>query len=464
MSPRSKAIAALTACLLLPAVLGLNLGGCGSKGIPGVKVEEVARGDLTLLISAVGTLEPASYVDVPCRTGCVIEQLLVSDGDEVEAGDVLATLQSADLEQQAEKAYADYLNAASVGDIMSGMWNNSIISYQALSGAVQNFSALQTQVDGLALTFFDLVPTLATFLPPEMQQQVIQVLQVQKSSYLEAMDQRVTPQAPSPAGYPSSAAAADRERRRQASRQNELAQAVKAEPRIVAPVAGAVVFQPPSSGLPTDLLSGLTGSLGSLAGSLGALGGISMGGDLSGLLSGLIPEQQLAPGTRLQAGQAAFRIVDLHEMRVSAEVEEADIIKVRKGQRAEVVLDAYPDRVFRGKVIQVGAKGKSGSSGTTVFPVTILLDRSEVPLKIGFNATVDIEASSRSDVVTVPLSAVMRSGRETFVYVVEKGVARRREVVTGLEAEDMVEVVEGLEAGERIVAEGASRVRDGDRL
>ncbi len=464
MTPRMKAVAVMAACLLLPAILGLNLGGCGSRGIPGVKVGEAVRGDLTLLVSAIGTLEPASAVDVPCRISCVLEQLLVSDGDEVEAGDILALLQPADLEQQADQAYANYLNAASIGDLMSGMWNNSIISYQSLSDAVRNFGSLQAQVDGLALTFFDLAPALASFLPPEMQQQVIQVVQAQKSQYLEAMGQRVGIQAPSPSSYPSSAAAADRERKKLASQQYELAKAAKDEPRITAPVAGAVVFMPPSSGLPTDLLSGLTGSFGSLAGSLGALGGIPTGGGLEGVLSGLFPEQRLAPGTRLQAGQAAFRIVDLHEMRVAAEVEEADIIKVRKGQNVEVALDAYPDRVFRGKVIQVGAKGKSGSSGTTVFPVTIQLERSDIPLKIGFNATVDIEASSRKGVVMVPLNAVMRSGRDTFVYVVEGGVARRREVVTGLEAEDMVEVVEGLEAGEKVVTEGASKIKDGERL
>jgi len=464
MTPRKKAVATLSACLLLPVILGLNLGGCGNRGIPGVKVGEAVRGDLTLLVSAVGTLEPSAAVDVVCRSSCIIDQLLVSDGDEVEAGEVLATLQAADLEQQAEQAYADYLNAASLGDIMSGMWNNSIVSYEAMSGAVDSFASLQSQVDGLALTFFDLVPTLAAFLPPEMQQQVIQLVQAQRKQYLEAMNQRVAPQVPSPSGYPSSAAAADRERKRLAAQRNEQARAARDEPRIVAPMAGAVVFQPPSSGVPTDLLGSLSGSLGSLAGSLGALGGMTMGGDLSGLLSGLFPEQELAPGTRMQAGQAAFRIVDLHEMKVSAEVEEADIIKVRKGQRAEVVLDAYPDRVFRGTVTQVGAKGKSGSTGTTVFPVTIQLDRSDIPLKIGFNATVDIEASSRSGVVVVPQAAVFRSGQEAYVYVVEKGVARRREVVTGLEAEDMVEIVDGLEPGEKVVMEGASKVKEGDRL
>jgi HlyD family secretion protein len=464
MSRRGKAFVVLSSFLLLPVIMGLNLTGCGSRGIPGVKVQEAARTDMSLLVSAVGTLEPSGAVDVVCRSNCVLEQLLVSDGDEVEAGEVLATLQVAGLEQQAQQANANYLNAAAMGDLMSGMWNNSTLSYDVITGTVQGLGAMQSQVDSLALTFFDLAPTLATMLPPETQQQVLQVVQAQKSQYLESMNNRVQPQVSSPSGYPSSAAAADRERRRLAAEQNELAQAAKNDPRIVAPVAGAVVFQPPSGGMPTDLINSLTGSLSSLTGSLGALGGISMGGDFGSLFSDLFPSSELAPGTKLQAGQAAFRIVDLQNMRVKAEVEESDIVKVRKGQRVQVMLDAYPDHVFWGTVVQVGAKGSSGSSGATVFPVTIQMERSEVPLKIGFNATVDIEVSTREEVVAVPVTAVVRSGREAFVYVVDKGAVTRREVATGLEAEDMVEIVEGLEPGELVVTEGVSKVKPGDRL
>ncbi len=64
----------------------------------------------------------------------------------------------------------------------------------------------------------------------------------------------------------------------------------------------------------------------------------------------------------------------------------------------------------------------------------------------------------------VPVTAVVRSGQESFVYVVEGGRARRREVVTGLEADDLVEILEGLEPGELVVIEGTAKVKPGDRL
>ncbi len=444
---------------------GLNSSGCAGKGIPGVRAEETTVGTITSQVSATGKLESAGTTDVVPIAGGTIGELMVSDGDEVEAGEVLAVLQQGSLDTAAEQAYSSYLTTASMGDLMEGMWSNSIMSFESMSVAMQSLTAIQSQADDMVMTFFDITPTLAAFLPPSQQQQVLSWIGEQKSEYLDNVSSRPALQLPSPTSYPSTAAAADAARSALALQNYQLAEAGKSDPRLVAPISGAVVFTPPSGLFPSDLLSGITSSLGGLSSGLAALGGASsLGGDLSGMLSGLFPSDEITTGTKVTAGQAIFQIVDLQNMKVKAQVEESDIPRVKKGQKVKVMLDAYPEEEFYGKVVQVGAKGEGGSSGTTVFPVTIQMDRTEIPLRIGYNAVVDIEVMRSENVIVIQSGALVKSGGEVYVYVVDRGVAVRRDVVVGMESEDLVEIKEGLEEGEQIVVEGANKVKPGSRI
>lgn len=461
---RKKASILILAVIALPLAVGLNVSGCAGKGIPGVQVGEVAVGEISTRVSAMGKLEPSAAIDVTPISSGTIGELMVSDGDMVEAGETLATLEAGSLEAQQEQARANYLTSASVGDLMSGMWSNSTLPYQTLATSLQSVGAMQAQADSIIMTYFDLAPTFASFLPPQQQQEVLAVIEQQKTQYVEAMNNRVVPQVPTPSGYPSSAAAADAARTDIAGKKYQQAKAGADDPNLKAPIAGAVVFTPPSL-FPGDLLGDLSSSLGGLTSGLGALGGVSsLSGGLSGMLSGLLPSSEIKSGTQVQAGQAIFQIVDLQNMRVKAEVEESDIPRVKKGQVVRIMLDAYPEEEFLGKVVQVGAKGQSGSSGTTVFPVTIQMERSDVPLRIGYNAVVDIEVLKKEGVLIIPSAALVKSGSDAYVYVVKDGVVQRRDVVPGIESEELVEIYEGLEEGEPIVVEGANKVKPGSRV
>jgi hypothetical protein len=235
-------------------------------------------------------------------------------------------------------------------------------------------------------------------------------------------------------------------------------------PDITAPVPGYVVFAEPSGILPSDLLSEMLGGLGSLTSSMGALSGL-LGTDLSSLFGGGGDTGgELEVGSKLTAGQTAFQIIDLQEMRVMAQVEETDIPNVQEGQSVEIFLDAYPDITFGGKVTQVGVKSQTGSAGTTIFPVVVQMDRTDIPLRLGYNATVDIKVLSKSDVIAVPITAIIEEDGTEYVFVVEDGKAYLREIEAGDRTEEWVQVVSGLDEGERIVVEGAQKVKEGQKV
>lgn len=437
--------------------------GCFGGSVEGVQVEEVSRGDVSRLVSAVGTLEAAQPVDVVPPVGGTIAVLNVKEGDYVNAGDVLATLDQQELQAQAAQAEADYLTTVSIGDILQGQWSNSTAMYKTFEYASEAFMDMQSQIDSMILGFYDMIPALMPYIPPNKQEYLKSLLAEEREQYLQLISSRPGVPRISYSGYPSSAAAADAARVEAASYDYQRIMEGVKTPDITAPVSGYLVFAAPSGIMPTDILSDLLGGLGSLTTSMGSLSGF-LGGDLSSLTGGGEAGAELKVGSKVSAGEAAFQIMDLRDMRVMAQVEETDIPDVKEGQAVDIFLDAYPDLTFTGTVAQVGVKAETGSAGTTVFEVVVLMDRTDIPLRLGYNATVDIKVLSREDVISIPITALLEEDGREYAYVVEDGEALRREIEAGERSEEWVEVLSGLEVGERVVVEGVGKVKEGQKV
>ncbi|MEX2088392.1 MAG: efflux RND transporter periplasmic adaptor subunit, partial [Bacteroidota bacterium] len=104
-------------------------------------------------------------------------------------------------------------------------------------------------------------------------------------------------------------------------------------------------------------------------------------------------------------GTVLATIADMEQVHVETNVDEVDIGKVREGQRARVVADAYPDDGFNGEVIRISPLGKSQQNVTT-FSVVVLVRNLSGKLKAGMSCAVDIEIFRRQQVVLVPNEAL----------------------------------------------------------
>jgi HlyD family secretion protein len=434
--------------------------GCFGGSVQGVQVVEVTRGDLIKSISATGVMQAAQPVDVVPQASATIVGLPVKDGDYVSAGDTLAVLDAQELAAQEAQARANYYTSQSIGDILQGSYANVQNLYGSLQYTSQVFGQMQGQIDSMVLNFYDLVPGLLSFLPVDQQEYLKALLAEQRASYLQSMNSRVQPPSLSSPGYPASAQEADAARTEAAAYNYEKTSQGTKSPNITAPVSGYVVFVTQQATVPTDVLSQLLGGLGSLTSSASSLTSLL---GMSGAI-GTGQTSEIKVGSQVTAGQATFQIVDLQSMSVKAQVDETDIPTVSKGQKVEISLDAYPSITFTGTVSQVAVKSESGSGGTTVFPVTINLDRTDIPLRLGYNATADIQVLDDQDVITVPVTALMEENGNDYIYVVEGGRAQRRQISTGPRSQNSVEVSSGLDVGERIVADGVSKVKEGQKV
>jgi HlyD family secretion protein len=130
-------------------------------------------------------------------------------------------------------------------------------------------------------------------------------------------------------------------------------------------------------------------------------------------ISGTVIEKTVEQGQiiasasgNVSGGTTLIKMADLSTVQARALVDETDIGQVKPGQPAEVTVEAFPGRVFRGQVEKIEPQAVV-EQNVTMFPVIVRLANPERLLKPGMNAEVSVEIANRTDVVAVPNSAVV---------------------------------------------------------
>ena len=168
---------------------------------------------------------------------------------------------------------------------------------------------------------------------------------------------------------------------------------------------------------------------------------------------GFVIEKNVVQGQMVDAGMKLYRLANLGIVWVFAQVYEQDLPYVQLGQEATVKLSSLPDREFRGRVTYVYP---NVDEKTRTAKVRLEFENPGYFLKPGMFVSAQITAELEPSALLVPDSAVLRSGEKNTVFVaLPGGKFDPRLVVLGPESEhDMVEVISGLQEGERIVASG----------
>ena len=190
-------------------------------------------------------------------------------------------------------------------------------------------------------------------------------------------------------------------------------------------------------------------------------------------LAGLVLKRLVEVGALVGPGTPGFVVADTRSVKVVIGVPDTLITTFRSGATETVRTDALPDRRFEGRVTNVSPTADPRSR---LFEVEITLPNTDGALKPGMVATVDVtrrvdRASSRTDAVVIPLSAVVRPPGESdgyAVYVVRQqgdvSTAELRRVKLGTLLGNDITVVEGLTGDERLIVQGATIVTNGERV
>ncbi len=179
-------------------------------------------------------------------------------------------------------------------------------------------------------------------------------------------------------------------------------------------------------------------------------------------------------GTINTPGSKIMTLANLKEVLVKAEVDESEIVMVKKGDSVDIKVDAMPDSIFHGVVSVIAGYPKktgSGSEITVSYPVDITILGGSHGLLPGMSASCDIIVGVRDSVVKVPLSALgtrtIDGKKYDVVFVLKDGVAHLRKVKLGLVGKQYVEVKEGVEAGDTVLVGPFTvlkNLKDGERV
>jgi HlyD family secretion protein len=150
-------------------------------------------------------------------------------------------------------------------------------------------------------------------------------------------------------------------------------------------------------------------------------------------------------------GTTLCAIADLRQVQVRGSIDEVDIGTVKIGQSAEMKVDAYPERTYDGKVVNVFPQGSTAPGGLTTFTVIVQVDNTDRSLLSNMTASIGIKTLELKNLLLVPFAAIRPGDKpeEVVVYIRnDKGIPEKRVVKLGVTDYEFYEVKDGLKEGD----------------
>ena len=181
-------------------------------------------------------------------------------------------------------------------------------------------------------------------------------------------------------------------------------------------------------------------------------------------VSGEIQRKIVNKGSYVEAPTHVFSIVDNSRLELESPVASAELSPIRSGQRVTFKVNSYPDVTFEGRVLEMNP---AVDEQTRSAKVRIQVANAAGKLKTGMFAQGEILTGVNASAIVIPAAAVYRDDRGakvSSVFVLEDGKACRRAIRIGQERDSQLEILEGLRAGEHLIAEQNIEIAEGVRV
>lgn len=184
--------------------------------------------------------------------------------------------------------------------------------------------------------------------------------------------------------------------------------------------------------------------------------------DVLSTIDGTVTSVYADVGDRVSSGSSVAEVGDLQRLSVITYIPERYINYLKIGLMAEIGLESFPGKSFQARVIQLNPVVDSTSRSLEI--KLEILDP-DPQIRAGMFAAMKLITQERKNVIALPLTALSTYYDESVVYVLkEQGTVERRTVQTGLASETVIEITDGLDAGEEVVVQGVSNITDGTKV
>ncbi|MDZ4168388.1 MAG: efflux RND transporter periplasmic adaptor subunit [Coriobacteriia bacterium] len=454
MSKRTKIILGVVALVVIIGAAAFAFVGSQGSG-PEIETAEVQSKTLAVTVTASGKVEAGISADVFPPVPGTLDVIYVSDGETVTAGTKIAQMDTESLELQVTQAKAGLSAArAQLANVSATGGSSADVraaksavnaaskqltaakSAQSAASSQRNAAKLQWEnasdaYDAAKLVYPSNSPTLSVLAATEAQAEAgyrqatagVSQASAGVSQAQAGLDAARAQLARAQGADPASQRAAAEAGVRQAAAALNVAEDTLDKATFTAPIDGVVIFNAP---------------------------GAAVG-------AGAPPTE----GSAVSPQAAPFSVVDLGALKFTAEVDEADIDRVKPGMKVIVTLDAFPGEEFISTVTRINPAAQPTATGGTVFEVEVLLEDTGSDILLGMKGDADIEVSSRGSALTIPVEALFSEGGTDYVYVVVDSTLTKTEITVGATTDTEVEVLEGLEEGAVVALSGSTQYTDG---
>jgi len=177
-------------------------------------------------------------------------------------------------------------------------------------------------------------------------------------------------------------------------------------------------------------------------------------------ISGYVTFRPVDVGSYIASGPNATmvaNVVDISKLKVRVNVAEKNAFRLKSGDLVEVTTDVYPGVKYFGKIVSISSKGDDAHT----YPVEISVpNKTDKPLKAGMFARIYFSSLLKSPVISMPREAIVGSTRSPQVFVVEKGIAKLRDISVGEQFGTFIEILSGLNEGEQVVTSGQNIIQN----
>ena len=168
-----------------------------------------------------------------------------------------------------------------------------------------------------------------------------------------------------------------------------------------------------------------------------------------------------AEGSGVSPAAAPFSVVQLGTSTFTAEVDEADIDRVKLGMTADVTLDAFPGQTFTTTVVHINPAAQPTATGGTIFQVELALTDTGKTILLGMKGDATIQVSAVQGALTIPVEALFNQNGQNYVFKLVGAKLKQTNITVGATTDTSVEVLKGLSADDTVALAGSTQYTDG---
>lgn len=435
------------------ALIALLLAACSNpfttnpSAVP-QRTSTLAKGNVIASVNATGNIQPESEVRLVFQATGKVAEVKVARGDRVRKGDVLATLDTADLQATLAQAQAGLVMAtAAYSRTVEGAREADVVAAQAaLNAAYAAYNKLKAGPDPSDITGAEAAVRSAEAALRQAQTANDLSYQFDTQNYpgspvIAQLEQARNNLEAARLRYDRLIHGADQAQLSAAMQQIQDARA-RVE-QVKQPARPFDIDQAQAERQKAEV---------QVKQAQRRLEQAVIVAPLDGTVSAVNVKEGEATGTAQT--QPAVTLIDMTVLHIDVTVDEIDVARLRPGQEVIVAMDALPDAQLKGKVDRI-ASAATTVSGVVSYAVRVVLEQADTALRPGMTANTSIVLDKRDGVVVAPNWAIRRdkqSGKSYLTLKVDDKTTREVEVVTGLRNETSSEIVSGAGEGQVIVA------------